>query len=244
MPRLIGASPYAPPMRVRAAQLEPEAMDAAAADPAALRRALRFIRRINQMLGYNTATIHGVRAFFGVEAGSGIGRGGSLLDVCCGSADLLERWEQVPDVLGPTRYVGLDFHATTLAVAHEWRPGATLVRGDALRLPFADNSFDVTVCQMALHHFDADGAATILREMDRVSRRGWVVADLLRRRRALAWITLFSLFASPMVRHDARTSVRQGWRRAEVEDLCKAAGVAATYRPMFGHRFMLVGRKT
>ena len=96
---------------------------------------------------------------------------------------------------------------------------------------------------MALHHFDAGDAATILREMNRVSRRGWVVADLLRRRRALAWITLFTLFADPMVRHDARTSVRQAWRREEVEALCDAAGVTAAYRETFGHRFILVSRK-
>ena len=199
-------------------------MDAAAADPAALRRALSFIRRVNKLLRYNAATAKAVR-----EIG-----GGTVLDVCCGSADF--------DAAG-LRYTGLDFHDTTLSIARQWRPGATLVRGDALRLPFADNSFDVAVCQLALHHFDTAAAATVLREMNRVSRRGWVVADLLRRRRALAWITLFSLFASPMVRHDARTSVRQGWRRPEVEALRKAAGVAATYRPMFGHRFMLVGRK-
>ena len=224
VPRLVGSPSYAPPMRERAVHLEPEAMDAAAADPAELRRALLFIRRVNKLLRYNAATAKAVGKL----------GGDSVLDVCCGSADF--------DAKG-FRYVGLDFHATTLAVAREWRPDATLVRGDALRLPFADGSFDVAVCQLALHHFDTAAAATVLREMDRVSRRGWVVADLLRRRRALAWITLFSLFSNKMVKHDARTSVRQGWRRPEVEDLCKAAGVRATYRPMFGHRFTLVGRK-
>ena len=221
--RLVGSRSYAAAMRERAVNLEPEAMDAAAADPAELRRALLFIRRVNRLLRYNAATAKALRSL----------GGDSVLDVCCGSADFEAKG---------FRYVGLDFHATTLAVARDWRPGATLVRGDALRLPFADGSFDVAVCQLALHHFDTRTAATVLREMDRVSRRGWVVADLLRRRRALAWITLFSLFASPMVRHDARTSVRQGWRRQEVEALCQTAGVAATYRPMFGHRFMLVGR--
>ena len=208
-------------MRRRARHVD-EQMDAADADPAALRRSLAFIRRVNARLRYNHATARAV---------DGLG-GGSVLDVCCGSADFA--------AFANNPYVGLDFHPTTLDIARAWQPDATLVRGDALRLPFGDGSFDVAVCQMALHHFDAADATTILKELDRVSRRGWVVADLLRRRRALAWITLFTLFSEPMVKHDARTSVRQAWRRREVEALCRDARVTATYRQTFGHRFLLI----
>ena len=86
-------------------------MDAAGVDANDLRLALRFIRRINRLLRYNAATADAVRALGGA----------SVLDVCCGSADF------APHVGG--QYVGLDFHAKTLAVAAEWQPGATLVRG-------------------------------------------------------------------------------------------------------------------
>ena len=60
---------------------------------------------------------------------------------------------------------------------------------------------------MFLHHLDDDAAAAVLREMDRVARRGIVAADLLRHRRAYAWVTLFTLLSGPMVKHDARASV-------------------------------------
>ncbi len=198
------------------ARLEPEWMDAPDADAADLERSLRFIRRINHALGYNRATARAIREIAGEP--------NSVLDVCCGSNDFA----------GATGWptVGLDFHAGTLACAT-----GTLVRGDALRLPFADGAFDVGVCQMALHHFDADDAATILREMTRVCRRGWVAADLLRRRRAALWIRLFTLTAGPMVRHDARLSVRQAWSPAEARQLGESVG--ATYREAFGHRFLL-----
>lgn len=199
-------------------------MDAPAADPEALRRALGFIRRINTALGYNAATGKAIEA---------IG-GGSVLDVACGSADLAEH-------LAGHRYIGLDLHQTTLGIAQEWQPGAALVRGDALRLPFGDGSMDLAVCQMALHHFETRSAERIVAEMERVSRRGWVVADLLRRRRALGWITLFTLFADPMVRHDARTSVRQAWSPEEARGL--GAPYGATFSETFGHRFLLVRRK-
>ncbi|MEM7807800.1 MAG: methyltransferase domain-containing protein [Planctomycetota bacterium] len=200
----------------RRVDLEPEWMDAPGVDEQELTRSLGFIRRINTLLRYNAATAHVVRDTFGEPA--------SVLDVCCGSNDLAEQtgW--------PT--VGLDFHGGTLKVAT-----GRLVRGDALRLPFADDAFDVAVCQMALHHFEDDDVRQILSEMTRVTRRGWVAADLLRRRRAAMWIRLFTLFAGPMVRHDARLSVRQAWSPAEARSLGEAVG--ATYREHFGHRFTL-----
>lgn len=196
-------------------------MDAVDVEPAALRRALGFIRRINTALRYNAATVAAVK-----ELG-----GGSVLDVACGSADLAG---------GIDGYVGLDFHATTLGIAREWQPQASLVRGDALRLPFADHSFDVAVCQMFLHHLDLSAAQRVLSELDRVSRRGWVAADLLRRRRASVWIWAFTLFSEPMVKHDARVSVKQAWSPAEARAL--AEPFDADYRPAFGHRFLLVKR--
>jgi SAM-dependent methyltransferase len=48
------------------------------------------------------------------------------------------------------------------------------VEGDATRLPFASEQFDVVVCRFALHHVDDVGAAG--REMARVCREGGNVA--------------------------------------------------------------------
>ena len=203
-------------------------MDAPDVDPAALRTSLTFIRRINTLLRYNAATVRAVEEL--------LPDGGCVLDIACGSADL-------HDALPPNvDYLGLDFHAATLAVAAEPRAkqAPALIRGNALSLPLGDRSVDVAVCQMALHHFDTDQAAAILREMNRVTRVGWVAADLLRRRRAAAWIRLFTLFASPMVQHDARVSVRQAWSPEEAKALGRS--LSAEYQAAFGHRFLLVKR--
>jgi SAM-dependent methyltransferase len=241
-----------------------EWMDAGDADPAALRHALVFIRRINTLLRYNAATVRALaevasedESRSGNESGAVQIRSGTaspvgavapgpitVLDIATGSADLpadMLRWSRRRGLA--LRCVGLDLHPTTLAVAREWVPEVPLVRGDALRLPFADGSFDVATCGMFLHHLDTRQAVQVLREMERITRRGWIVADLLRRRRALAWITLLTLLAGPMVRHDARTSVRQAWSPAEARALARQAGVAAEYREVFGHRFLLMRRK-
>lgn len=244
-------------------------MDADAADPAALQRALLFIRRVNRLLRYNAATLRALGELIenaeggrrkaewarGAAAGpsSHIPHSSfliphspiSILDLATGSADLPQEivaWGRRRGM--KIECVGLDRHPVTLAVARAWAPEVPLVRGDALRLPFADGSFDFATCGSFLHHLETDAAVEVVREMERVTRTGWIVADLLRRRRALAWISLFTLFAGWMERHDARVSVKQAWSPEEARDLARRAGAEARYREVFGHRFTLVRRKS
>ena len=195
-------------------------MDDPAVNPAELRQALGFIRQINARLGYNRATARALREIAGPTA--------SVLDVCCGSTDFAAHVDGL--------YVGLDLHAATLGLADE----VPRVRANAVTLPFDKGAFDVAVCQMSLHHFDLKTTILVLAEMTRVTRRGWVAADLLRRRRASMWIGMFTMTSSPMVRHDARLSVRQAWSPVEARELAYRSG--ASYRETFGHRFLMTRR--
>jgi len=58
-----------------------------------------------------------------------------VLDIACGPAALTRH-------LG-AEVTGLDQSETMLEIARERVPGAQFVRGDALRMPFADRSFDL-----------------------------------------------------------------------------------------------------
>jgi hypothetical protein len=80
--------------------------------------------------------------------------------------------------------------------------------------------------------------------MNRVARRGVIVDDLIRNRRALLWIKLFTALASPMVRHDAVVSVKQSFNQNEIVELARAAGLDyAAYHRHFGHRFVVAGQR-
>jgi SAM-dependent methyltransferase len=209
-----------------------EQMDDPAVDPIELRRALRFIRRINAALGYNRAVLRALRQL-------GCGRGNTLLDIATGSADLPAALQRQG-----VQAIGIDRHAETLAVAAEWAHEVPLIRGDALHLPLPDQSIDFVTANLFLHHLPEAAAVAVLVEMKRVARRGIVVADLLPGRRPLAWITLFTLLSPPMVRHDARTSVRQAFPLNDARRLAAAAGLErATVRRTFGHRFLMTWRR-
>jgi SAM-dependent methyltransferase len=228
--------------------LRPERMDDATVDAGELRRSLAYLRAINALLGYHRSTLgHLARFSRGWQPGAAV----RILDVATGSGDLpraVLRWSRRRGF--DVRVVAVDRHATTLREAaarspRDQYPALRFLRADALRLPFADGAFDYATTSLFLHHLDDDAAAAAVREMARVARRGIIVADLLRHRRAYAWITLFTLLSRPIVRHDARLSVAQAFTKPEVLRLRDRAGVHfAQYHRHFGHRFVLAGERT
>ena len=106
-----------------------------------------------------------------------------ILDVCTGTADLaLAYWRASK---GKTPVVGTDFCRPMLAIGQEkcrragatrFQPGITLLQADTLRLPFADDVFQIVSVAFGLRNVaDTDAG---LREMARVCRPGGRVAIL------------------------------------------------------------------
>jgi ubiquinone/menaquinone biosynthesis C-methylase UbiE len=129
--------------------------------------------------------------------------------------------------------VGVDAHPEVLAVAGRRAREADanavrLVRADGLRLPFADDSVDLAITILTLHHFDAAHAAAFVAEMARVARRAVLVSDLERTRlnhlgaRALA-ATLWR--GNPITAHDGPLSVLRAFTVAELAAVGREAGL-------------------
>jgi ubiquinone/menaquinone biosynthesis C-methylase UbiE len=94
------------------------------------------------------------------------------LDVACGTGFLTRH------LLG--NVVGLDQSERMLMVARDQAPDAQLVRGDALDLPFDDNSFERVFAGHFYGHLEEDDRARFLREARRVAPE-LVVVDAITR---------------------------------------------------------------
>ena len=223
---------------------EAEWMDEDGVDPDLLNHSLAYIRRVNSLLGYTRATLwHLDQLSQNWKPSQRI----TMIDLATGSADIPRAILRWADRRGfDVRITGVDRHAITAkaAMVGQSNPRLTIIQADVFDLPFDNGSFDYALTAMFLHHLDDDDVARVLATMGRLSRRGVIISDILRSRRAYAWITLFTLLANPMVKHDARASVAQALSPTEVMVMRDRAGLNFTkYYRHFGHRFVLAGEK-
>ena len=102
--------------------------------------------------------------------------GARVLDVACGTGDLSLALAGA----GASRVVGLDFCRPMLEIARRKAAGESravpFVEGDALRLPFADETFDAVTIAFGLRNLA--GVREGLRELRRVLRPGGRLAVL------------------------------------------------------------------
>ena len=103
--------------------------------------------------------------------------GATALDVCCGTAD----WTiAIAQAAGPTgNVIGLDFSEGMLDSGRPKvaaYPSIELVQGNAMKLPYADNSFDYVTIGFGLRN--VPDYLTVLKEMNRVLKPGGMIACL------------------------------------------------------------------
>lgn len=90
----------------------------------------------------------------------------TVLDVGCAEGfvaqGLLTHFPQM-------QVTGVDLDRLALAFGRQHHPELRLYPANALRLPFADNTFDLVICTEVLEHLDEPSVALL--ELKRVSRR-------------------------------------------------------------------------
>ncbi len=193
-----------------------------------LARLAGFLAFVNRWLGGTDAVAHRLKEMSGVV---------TVLDVGAGAADIpLALARRFPGI----RPMAIDLSPAMLSLAE----GLPRVRGDARRLPFRDRSVDVVISTHLFHHLNDDEIVLALKEFDRIARHGIIVNDLLRRRRAVLWIRLLSLWANRYAKFDGPLSVKRGFTVPEVDALARRAGLYWLWtREHFGHRFTLAGER-
>ena len=142
--------------------LRPELLDLDEAPFAEVQDSLGDVRRVNKYLsGYKVLLFH-VRKLLKQQSP---GAQFSILDLATGSADQPIALVEMTRRLGiKVRIVALDINSKMLKYAQEETrgyPEIILIQGDIHALPFGENSFDLVVNSLSLHHFRRDEAGTV-----------------------------------------------------------------------------------
>ena len=127
-----------------------------------------------------------------------------VLDLACGSGDVAEMFQKA---LPRAQVVGLDFSRSLLTQAKE-RGIADLAEGDALKLPFADESFDAVTIAFGLRNFSDREAG--LKEISRVLKKGAVFGLLEFSPPPMPWKLFWNLYLHHLMPLVAQVVARQG----------------------------------
>ncbi len=193
----------------------PELLDTDAGTPGEVAGSIQDLRMFNSIFG----GVHTMSQLLRCVARQRQLRELSLLDVAGSEGYVAAKTQQVLSRSGITlKPVILDRATTHMDPA---QPG---VCGDALALPFLDNTFDAIGCSLFLHHLDPDQIISFARESLRVARHAFLIHDLERHPVHLALSYLgFPLYRSRVTRHDAPVSVRRAYTVNEIRSILEKA---------------------
>ena len=207
----------------------PELLDTDSGTPAEIANALSDLRNINQWFGGIDTTQSMIFEVARKVSASSL----SMLEVAAGAG-------YVPLSAGARlRESGLKLQVTLLDRAHSHlnKNGDSAVAGDALALPFANESFDVVSCCLFIHHLEPQEIIQFVNEGLRVCRVAVIINDVVRDPIHLALVYLsLPLYRSRLTHHDAPASVRRAYTVAEMHQMLEqtAAGTVRVERhPLF-----------
>ncbi|HXZ40721.1 MAG TPA: methyltransferase domain-containing protein [Terriglobales bacterium] len=194
----------------------PELLDSDSGTAAEIATALSDLCRINRWFG-GVATTQSMVEYVARRSGT---NSLSLLEVAGGAGD-------VPRLVGKRLlHRGIQLHISLLdrAVSHlrNRSNGAHAVGGDALALPFSDNSFDLVCCCLFAHHLSAQDLVRFVKEGLRVCRVAVLINDLIRNPLHLGLVYAgWPLYRSRLTQHDAPASVKAAYTAKEMHEMLK-----------------------
>jgi ubiquinone/menaquinone biosynthesis C-methylase UbiE len=213
--------------------------------PAEYAGCLVELRRVNRWLGDESALKNSLLREIGCENLTQF----SVLDVGAGSGELLRfAADFARKRKRQAKFFGLDFNQMSAkAIAEESADYNEIfaVRGDALKLPFADNAFDYAICSLFTHHLKNEMVVETLREMRRVARRKVFVIDLHRHPVAYYFYTTIGkiFLHNRLIRHDGALSILRSFKPAELKKLAAEAGFKDfSVERHFPYRLVLAGK--
>ncbi|HEU5116764.1 MAG TPA: methyltransferase domain-containing protein [Isosphaeraceae bacterium] len=232
---------------IKKRRYDPELMDEPGVDPEERAEAYAILRRVNRQFFGGIPVLRRELTRWLAENPRPAGASVRILDVAGGSGDLAAEASEwlSRQGLNVTAFV-VDLDPTALGLARG--NGLRAFQANALKLPLAEEAFDLVIASKFAHHLDDDEVDALLRELARVSGSAVMVLDLARHGLAWGGFWLWSrvFTRNRLVRYDGPLSVLRGFLPEELETHARTVGDASWRWAVRRHpwfQLALVGRR-
>lgn len=186
--------------------------------------ALDQIASINQLLGGNKLTLHGIKELLKkTDTSQTI----TIADIGCGNGDMLRMLAQYGKKRNlKFQLIGIDANAFTIDYATKLSkdfPNIAYSCMDIFSEEFNQLKYDIVLCTLTLHHFTTSQIAEVMHTLNQNASIGIVVNDLHRSKIAYRLFELISVVfnLNTMSRNDGLISILKGFKKNELEHFSK-----------------------
>ncbi|WP_340696625.1 methyltransferase domain-containing protein [Flavobacterium ginsengisoli] len=195
---------------------EIEIMDDFSLESEELIGALDQIASINQLLGGNKLTLHGIKELL---KNNDISKTIIIADIGCGNGDMLRMLAKYGKKQNLNfKLIGIDANAFTIDYAKKLSQDFTNIDYlcmDIFSEDFNELKYDIVLCTLTLHHFTTAQIDKVMNVLNKNASIGIVVNDLHRSKLAYRLFELVSVIfnLNRMSRNDGLISILKGFKK-------------------------------
>ena len=189
-----------------------------------LRDALDQIARINQLLGGNKITLHGIKKLLKQSHKAKII---TIADIGCGNGDMLRMLAKFGQKNKLNfKLIGIDANEFTINYAKKLSTAYSNIEYQCVDIfseDFKNIQCDIILCTLTLHHFTNEQILNIITIFRNNAATGIIVNDLHRSKIAyrLFEMICFIFNLNSMSREDGLVSILRGFKKNELEEFSK-----------------------
>ena len=182
--------------------------------------ALDQIAAINQLLGGNKLTLHGIKELL---KKTDISKTITIADIGCGNGDMLRMLAKYGKKRNlKFQLIGIDANAFTIDYARKLSADFTNIEYKCLDIfseEFKSLKYDIVLCTLTLHHFTTNQISDLMQTLNNNASIGFVVNDLHRSKVAYRLFQLIGVVfnLNTMSRNDGLISILKGFKKRELE---------------------------
>lgn len=203
---------------------ESEIMDDFSLHGEELRDALDQIARINQLLGGNKTTLHGIKKLIKHPHKN---KTITIADIGCGNGDMLRMLAKFGKKNKLNfKLMGIDANDFTISHAKKLSkeyPNIEYKCVDIFTEDFKSMKYDIILCTLTLHHFSDEQILNIITIFSNNAGTGIIINDLHRTKLAYRLFELICVVfkLNRMSREDGLISILRGFKKKELEQFSK-----------------------